>query len=228
MLLLPGQGYLEGGVSLDLGGLERELGRLDLMPLALEDHLLRLFGQVLGSVHLLQLPEFLLGVLQVVARTLELKVGQLLGLRPIDLEELGQVLVRLRLVALGRGNLLTAKSNWLRAIGYYQSAAFPFDLTDDKHRAAVASMQECARNYLRHRAPAGEVVEIAWPDGYPLEAYFLPAPGAEARAPATVDVARSAKPGYPSAGRAKSPARRPAATKNRRCGGRWAAAKWCG
>jgi dienelactone hydrolase len=88
--------------------------------------------------------------------------------------------------ALGRGNLLTAKSNWLRAIGYYQSAAFPFDLADDKHRAAVASMQECARNYLRHRAPAGEVVEIAWPGGYPLEAYFLPAPGAEAGAPALI------------------------------------------
>src|SRR4029077_15380075 len=64
--------------------------------------------------------------------------------------------------------------------------AFPFDLADDKHRAAVASMQECARNYLRHRAPAGEVVEIAWPGGYPLEAYFLPAPGAEAGAPALI------------------------------------------
>ena len=46
--------------------------------------------------------------------------------------------------------------------------------------AAIASMQECARNYLRHRAPAGEVVQIPWPSGYPLEAYFLPAPGAEA------------------------------------------------
>jgi dienelactone hydrolase len=89
-------------------------------------------------------------------------------------------------VALGRGNLLTAKSNWLRAISYYQSAAFPFDLSDDNYRAAIARMQECARDYLRHRMPAGEVVQIPWPSGYPLEAYFLPAPGAEARAPAVI------------------------------------------
>ncbi len=88
--------------------------------------------------------------------------------------------------ALARGNLLTAKSNWLRAIGYYQSAAFPFDLTDENSRAAIASMQECARNYLRYRKPAGEVVQIPWPSGYPLEAYFLPAPDVGARAPALI------------------------------------------
>jgi dienelactone hydrolase len=88
--------------------------------------------------------------------------------------------------ALGRGNLLTAKSNWLRAINYYQSAAFPFDLADDNYRAAITSMQECARNYLRYRKPAGEVVRIPWPSGYPLEAYFLPPPEAAERAPALI------------------------------------------
>jgi dienelactone hydrolase len=88
--------------------------------------------------------------------------------------------------ALACGNLLTAKSNWLRAISYYQSAAFPFDLTDDNYRAAIVSMQECARNYLRYRRPGGEVVQIPWPGGYPLEAYFLPAPNLGARAPALI------------------------------------------
>jgi dienelactone hydrolase len=88
--------------------------------------------------------------------------------------------------ALGRGNVLTAKSNWLRAINYYQSAAFPFDLADDNYRAAIASMQECARSYLRHRKPAGEVVQIPWPTGYPLEGYFLPALGAAGRVPALI------------------------------------------
>jgi dienelactone hydrolase len=88
--------------------------------------------------------------------------------------------------ALVRGNLLTAKSNWLRAISYYQSAAFPFDLTNDNYRAAIVSMQECARNYLRYLRPAGEVVQIPWPTGYPLEAYFLGAPDAGARPPALI------------------------------------------
>jgi dienelactone hydrolase len=42
------------------------------------------------------------------------------------------------------------------------------------------------RNYLRYRRPAGEVVQVPWPSGYPLEAYFLPAPDAGARAPALI------------------------------------------
>jgi len=88
--------------------------------------------------------------------------------------------------ALGRGNLLTAKSNWLRAINYYQSAALPFDFSDENYRVAITRMQECARSYLRHRKPAGEVVQIAWPNGYPLEAYFLPASDTVQRAPALI------------------------------------------
>lgn len=78
-----------------------------------------------------------------------------------------------------RGHLPTARSNWLRAISYYQSAAFPLDGDDEHHRAAIASMRRCARDYLQHRDPRGEVVMIPWPGAYSLEAYFLPAPRAE-------------------------------------------------
>jgi len=86
-----------------------------------------------------------------------------------------------------RGQLLTARSNWLRAISYYQSAAFPLDRADEGHRAAIERMRRCARDYLQHRDPPGEVVVIPWPGGYPLEAYFLPAPNAAGRpAPAII------------------------------------------
>jgi len=88
--------------------------------------------------------------------------------------------------ALGAGHLLTAKSNWLRAIGYYQSAAFPFDRDDRDHQAAIDRMRQCARDYLQHRKPRGEVVLIPWPGGYPLEAYFLPAPSADGPSPTII------------------------------------------
>jgi len=84
------------------------------------------------------------------------------------------------------GHLLTAKSNWLRAISYYQSAAFPFDHTDEDHQAAIENMHSCARDYLRHCSPSGEVVQIPWPGGYPLEAYFLPASATGTPAPAII------------------------------------------
>jgi dienelactone hydrolase len=76
--------------------------------------------------------------------------------------------------ALRDGNIQTAKSNWLRAIGYYQAAVFPFDRADRGCQVAIESMRRCATNYLRHREPPGEVISIPWPSGYPLEAYFLP------------------------------------------------------
>lgn len=84
------------------------------------------------------------------------------------------------------GHLLTAKSNWLRAMSYYQSAALPFDHGDEDRQAAVESMRSCARDYLQHRSPAGEVVVIPWPGGYPLEAYFLPASAAARSAPVLI------------------------------------------
>ena len=78
--------------------------------------------------------------------------------------------------ALRDGHLLTAKSNWLRAINYYQSAALPFDREDRHYWLATSNMRQCARDYLDCCSPRGEVVRIPWPGGYPLEAYFLPAP----------------------------------------------------
>lgn len=88
--------------------------------------------------------------------------------------------------ALGKGNMLTARSNWLRAMNYYQAAAFPYDRADSNHRIATESMRECAGKYLRYRKPAGEVVLIPWPNGYPLEGYFLPAPAGAKRSPAVI------------------------------------------
>jgi dienelactone hydrolase len=84
------------------------------------------------------------------------------------------------------GHMLTAKSNWLRAIGYYQSAAFPLDRDDEDYQVAITSMRRCARDYLQHRSPCGEVVLIPWLGGYPLEAYFLPAPATTRPAPAII------------------------------------------
>jgi dienelactone hydrolase len=84
-----------------------------------------------------------------------------------------------------QGHLLTACSNWLRAMNYYQSAAFPFDRDDENHQTAIERMRQCARAYLQH-SHRGEVVSIPWPGGYPLEAYFLPAPAAAAPAPTII------------------------------------------
>jgi len=81
------------------------------------------------------------------------------------------------------GRVLTARSNWLRAINYYQAAAMPFDREDGQYRLATANMRQCARDYLDCCSPRGEVVRIAWPGGYPLEAYFLPAPDKVGPAP---------------------------------------------
>jgi dienelactone hydrolase len=88
--------------------------------------------------------------------------------------------------ALSRGNFLTAQSNWLRALGYYNTAVFDLDVTDKRLQAGRANMRTCARRYLEHRTPAGEVVEIPWLSSYPLEGYFLPAPAASAQTPAVI------------------------------------------
>jgi dienelactone hydrolase len=88
--------------------------------------------------------------------------------------------------ALARGNFLTAQSNWLRASNYYNAALAPFDCTDQRWQSALASMRTCARSYLAHRTPPGEVVEIPWLEGYPLQGYFLPAPNARSPCPALI------------------------------------------
>ena len=88
--------------------------------------------------------------------------------------------------ALGNGSVVTARSNWLRAVNYYQAAAFPYDRTDDNHQIAIESMRDCAGKYLRHRNPAGEVVLLPWLPDYPLQGYFLPASAAADRAPTVI------------------------------------------
>ena len=84
------------------------------------------------------------------------------------------------------GHVLTAQSNWLRAINYYQASTFAFDAADRKRQDALKAMRVCARRYIAHLAPAGEVVEIPWLEGHVLEGYILPAPNNHAPAPMVV------------------------------------------
>ena len=88
--------------------------------------------------------------------------------------------------AFARGHVLTAQSNWLRAINYYQASTFALDAADKKRQDALAAMRACARRYIAHLTPAGEVVEIPWLEGHALEGYFLPAPNASGRTPVVV------------------------------------------
>ena len=90
------------------------------------------------------------------------------------------------IAALAEGKLVTARSNWLRAINYYHAAAYPFDLSQDKQRAAISAMRECAANHLRHRKPRGEVVSIPWLSEFPLQGYYLPARAARNPAPVVI------------------------------------------
>jgi dienelactone hydrolase len=88
--------------------------------------------------------------------------------------------------AFERGHLLTAQSNWLRAINYYQASTFALDAADKKRQHVLRIMRACARRYIAHLTPAGEVVEIPWLEGHVLEGYFLPAPAASGRTPVVV------------------------------------------
>jgi hypothetical protein len=88
--------------------------------------------------------------------------------------------------AAAQGHPATARSNWLRAINYYLTAAHPLDLAPDKRRSAIASMRECATNYLECREPRGEVVSIPWLSGFTLQGYYLPAPPSGDGAPVVI------------------------------------------
>ncbi|MCA6117046.1 alpha/beta hydrolase [Bradyrhizobium sp. WSM 1738] len=88
--------------------------------------------------------------------------------------------------AFERGHVLTAQSNWLRAINYYHASTFAFDPADNQRQDALRAMRACARRYIAHLTPAGEVVEIPWLDGHTLEGYFLPATNSFARTPVVV------------------------------------------
>jgi dienelactone hydrolase len=88
--------------------------------------------------------------------------------------------------ALSSGHLATARRNWLRAMNYYQAAAYPIDLSHELRQAAVAAMRDCAINYLRHRQPAGEVVSIPWLNEFALQGYFLSPRSAKGRIPTVI------------------------------------------
>src|ERR1700759_2320586 len=49
----------------------------------------------------------------------------------------------------GRGRAEMAKIHWLRAINYYQTAAFPLDETDARQRTLLRRMRSCAQSFLR-------------------------------------------------------------------------------
>ena len=76
--------------------------------------------------------------------------------------------------ALSDGHLLTAQSNWRRAISYYLAAVTDFDTFEPDIEELLSSLRRCAHVYLRHLTPGGEVVEIPWLEDYTLEGYFLP------------------------------------------------------
>jgi dienelactone hydrolase len=84
-------------------------------------------------------------------------------------------------IALARGHIQTALSNWLRAANYYRTAQAFMSTFDPRQGAALSQMLTCSQHYLKHMTPAGEVVEIAWSDDKVLQGYFLPAPGRAGR-----------------------------------------------
>jgi dienelactone hydrolase len=86
----------------------------------------------------------------------------------------------------GRGGAETAKILWLRAINYYQAAVCPLEETDARQQIVLGRMRACSRAFLRQSEPQGEVVTIPWRADYPLQGYFMPAPGAQGQAPAVI------------------------------------------
>ena len=92
-------------------------------------------------------------------------------------------------IALARGYIQTALSNWLRAANYYRTAQTFMGIDDARQHAAIAQMMACSQLYLKHATPAGEVVEIPFGDSASLQGYFLPPPGRAGRkAPAVICV----------------------------------------
>jgi hypothetical protein len=70
--------------------------------------------------------------------------------------------------------LATARSNWLRALCYYRLASIGLESAGNGSRSLQQAVAKCARLYVEHAGPAGEVVEIPWLSKYPLQGLFLP------------------------------------------------------
>lgn len=77
--------------------------------------------------------------------------------------------------ALADGHVVSAQRNWLRAMNYFAAAILPLDPEDERRQVSINAMRSCARNVLRHRQPAGEVVSLPWLRDHSLQGYFLPA-----------------------------------------------------
>lgn len=75
--------------------------------------------------------------------------------------------------ALATGSRVTAARNWLRAINYYLASIHLFDASNSRCPTVIAEMRKCARSYLRHTLPGGQVISIPWLKGRPLQAYLL-------------------------------------------------------
>lgn len=72
------------------------------------------------------------------------------------------------------GHAITARNNWLRAMNYFKTAAFPLDHGSERRSALLARMGDCARQFIAQLEPAGALVRIPWLADYRLEGYFLP------------------------------------------------------
>ena len=81
------------------------------------------------------------------------------------------------------GNWATAQSNWRRAMNYYLAAGLRLQRSDERWRSVALKLRECARQYLKCRRPAGEVVMIPWTADHTLQAYFSPARSGDGRHP---------------------------------------------
>jgi hypothetical protein len=90
--------------------------------------------------------------------------------------------------ALMRGNVETAKNNWLRASSYFRTAGVFLEPSDKRASPILAEMENCSRCYLALMKPMGEVIQIPGESQRGLSAYFLKAPGAPPKTPVIIAV----------------------------------------
>lgn len=90
--------------------------------------------------------------------------------------------------ALAAGNTHSARSNWLRASNYYRTSEVFLKLDDARRGAVLDRMRACSHLFVTHLTPRGEAVRIPCFEGGFIDAYFLRAPAADARAPVVICV----------------------------------------
>ncbi len=100
LLFLPRDVLIDRPVEPDAGPFQEELRLVDLAPRALQDDLLRLLGEVVGLVHLLQLVQLFLRVLEVVLRVLQHLLRAAAVHRLVDFDKVLQLPLRFLIGAL--------------------------------------------------------------------------------------------------------------------------------